>query len=689
MDVMEHTSSYVLPSEYILLPLGSKFDDDVFKDVLSKASTETPHCLISDSLGPIDVSSRSTMDDGLGAYMSYRKLSPNRKHLESAIKTVRSIFVEHYGQHIKPVSVSRGLDILPSGSAGFPFVQGTKKGEVRNLVSSCWRRVRENKKILVPPCTADCVRANHRVGENKPGLIWAYPGYLNVLELQFAAHFLQSKPDFIGLSFDGLDHGSSLDRFNRRISQGHRCINLEFSSFHANVSAELIRKAFDIICSCMELSEVENRLLHQLKTYFIRTPLVYYDKMVYKTRGIPSGSCFSLLVSNIVNMIGCYYASYVNPQVIISHESSQWLGDKSFLSIVGTCSAEDIKTRYLQSFKELGIHINESNTSIVSINQEAPVSKFLGPEIRVSKTLAPEEKVVENILKKLLSVNCCDSSHTELDLECSITGKMPPYLDISKITRWVEENFGKIPKNERKYVELELKFGTLLDKKEHRRIDVKDLTKCVFTHNSNTRFDMGVDEADWEGMCKLLEDMEKSYQETNSKGEKLKSKCMFNISRSDLTDSILLVKQSNGETKKIRISKDNQSTPPRFTAINKLRISDLFIHNPSSVYDLRLSLSYETPYEENNLEEILIRNKPDVTRIKKRSSWSHVPSATKFDMTRVLQRKSRRKLTKNSLSKIEILKLSLKFTFLSYFQVMTNLYLVKIQVHLPNWLKFL
>ena len=55
------------------------------------------------------------------------------------------------------------------------------------------------------------------------------------------------------------------------------------------------------------------------------------------------------------------------------------------------------------------------------------------------------------------------------------------------------------------------------------------------------------------------------------------------------------------------------------------------------MYDLRLSLSLEIPVLESEIEPLMKKSQPNLTRIKKRTSWTHVPTVTRFDMTKVLQ----------------------------------------------------
>lgn len=226
-----------------------------------------------------------------------------------------------------------------------------------------------------------------------------------------------------------------------------------------------------------------------------------------------------------------------------------------------------------------------------------------------------------------------------VDLECSITGVIPPPSVTRTIAEWIYANFTEIPDDQRKNVELELKFGTIIDKRAGHRIDINVSTECIFTDNSNTYFDMGVHEVGWNDMCKFLDDLEKSYQDEIRKSSQTNPnapKRKFNTLESDITDNFYQITNRNEQPKSIRVSKDNLLDPPRYTAINKQRLSSLFIHNPSSMYDLRLSLSYENPIPDNNIEGIIKKNQPTLTRIKKRNSWTHRPTVTRFDMTRVL-----------------------------------------------------
>lgn len=221
------------------------------------------------------------------------------------------------------------------------------------------------------------------------------------------------------------------------------------------------------------------------------------------------------------------------------------------------------------------------------------------------------------------------------DLECLITGIIPPLSVVRTIAEWLYANFVEIPLEHRQYVELELKFGTIMDKEAGKRLDIGVSTECIYNKSAGIHFDMGVHEVGWNDMRVFLEELEKLYQDENRKNG-VKPKRKFNTLESDHTDMFFQINERNEKPKTMRITKDNTLNPPRYTGIHKKRISDLFIHNPSLMYDLRLSMSLELPIADGGVEPVLRRNKPTLTRGKKRTLWSHPPTVTQFDLTKVL-----------------------------------------------------
>lgn len=232
-----------------------------------------------------------------------------------------------------------------------------------------------------------------------------------------------------------------------------------------------------------------------------------------------------------------------------------------------------------------------------------------------------------------------DYSHTaSVDLECSITGIIPTPSITKTIAEWIYANFRDISEQNRKYVELELKFGTIIDKARGSRINLNVLTECIYNDHSLVHFDMLVAEKAWDDIHRLFADLETLYQDDLKKAGPRNSKPprKFNTMDEDMTDSFYQVGRTGEHPKSVRVSTDKSLNPPRNTAIEKQRLLDLYIHNPSSMYDMRLSLSLEMPVEESVVSPLIGKLQPHLVREKKRNSWTHLPTITRFDLTRVL-----------------------------------------------------
>ena len=229
------------------------------------------------------------------------------------------------------------------------------------------------------------------------------------------------------------------------------------------------------------------------------------------------------------------------------------------------------------------------------------------------------------------------SETVSTDLECSVTGTIPPPSLTRAIAEWIYANFIEIRNDQRKFIELELKFGNIMDKRSGQRLDINVSTECIYTDTAGTYFEMGIHEVGWKDMCEFLEELEKVYEDELRNMPPNKPKRKFGVLQTDTTDNFFHVSNRNEQPKSVRISTDNLLDPPRYLSIDKRRLSNLYIYNPSSMYDLRLSLSLEIPVPESESEPLMKKSQPNLTRIKKRTSWTHVPTVTRFDMTKVLQ----------------------------------------------------
>lgn len=257
-----------------------------------------------------------------------------------------------------------------------------------------------------------------------------------------------------------------------------------------------------------------------------------------------------------------------------------------------------------------------------------------GPLVRDSTHSEPNESILSS--KRVFDRTSTDS----VDLECSITGIIPTPSIIKSVAEWIYANLRDISETNRKYVELELKFGAITDKSRGARINLNVLTECIYTDQALIHFDMLVAEKAWDDIHRLFASLENLYQEELKKagGARAVGKPprKFNTSDEEITDSFYHLGRPGEHPKSVRVSTDKSLNPPRYTAIEKQRLLDLYIHNPSSMYDMRISLSLEIPVPESTYMPLMSKTQPHLVREKKRNTFTHIPTITRFDLTRVL-----------------------------------------------------
>nr|WGH28805.1 RNA-dependent RNA polymerase [Saccharomyces cerevisiae partitivirus 1] len=314
-----------------------------------------------------DVTDRTSMEARFKAFSTPITMHIDEDLFSEAVNDVYYMFFKHYGAPLRVSSIDESISKLPNDTAaGLPFKPGVKKGQVwselRQLVVRSWREVKSSHRLSVLPCKAGARRQLRERGKNKPRLIFAYPGYLNIIETQFTLPFTVKPPPFLGWSLNWLDKGCSVSRLKRMACKGGSVANLDFSSFDSSVSSHLIRSAFDVVRSMLLMNETESEMLKQLEDYFIHTPLLMYNTVRVKHRGIPSGSGFTQLIGSIVNAISCVYVSKLSSEFRIMQDHCVWLGDDSFLVFDQGLSKDDFIESFLSKFSNLGLNVNADKT---------------------------------------------------------------------------------------------------------------------------------------------------------------------------------------------------------------------------------------------------------------------------------------------------------------------------------------
>lgn len=358
-----------------------------------------PKSLVGDLSYWRDIPTRACMISRFDKYLQPISYLPDLGALDKATSIVRELWQQHFGTELKVSSSIESLYNLPSStSAGLPFKSGTLKGEVRNkllhLARKQWLRLKQGKQLQVLPCKSGARCQLRKRGENKPRLIWAYPGYLSVIENQFLVPIKKfCPPPFMGWSINWLDEGKSLYRLVYGDGNTWQSIaQIDFSSFDSSVSVDLINRAFAIVRSLFNLTKVESTMLDQLRYYFINTPLCLYNNIEIKSRGIPSGSAFTQLIGSIVNMIACTYASVRSREYTLRHHHSCWLGDDSFLNFGEALSKQEFEYFYLKYFSDLGL--------VTSVDKTRYTTRFVDEW----REMFHDERITLSFLGKVIDV---------------------------------------------------------------------------------------------------------------------------------------------------------------------------------------------------------------------------------------------------------------------------------------------
>lgn len=213
------------------------------------------------------------------------------------------------------------------------------------------------------------------------------------------------------------------------------------------------------------------------------------------------------------------------------------------------------------------------------------------------------------------------------DTDVSFTDTKP-YNDLTrKITNWVYAQIVTVPKEQRQFLELEVKFGRLWHKATDRRVLIPVTNECIIddSYILDCFYRSGMEREHYDRVKKYITGLTRLHKEK------------FKTMRFDQVDTTYREGSNQQVPKFIRLTTD-KSTGRVVANLEKKKLGSLFIHSPDLMFDYRLSMSLELPNHDN--PERFANHIPENERQKKRTSFFHESTATRVDMTEV-QSKSR------------------------------------------------
>ncbi|ODV84488.1 glycosyltransferase family 2 protein [[Candida] arabinofermentans NRRL YB-2248] len=285
-----------------------------------------------------------------------------------------------------------------------------------------------------------------------------------------------------------------------------------------------------------------------------------------------------------------------------------------------------------------GVSLNGNNTNTNTDGDDSGKPKRYSAKPTWAKDYIPTAKAGFDVGNPYSS-----TSETTKMAVPSITGAVPRNDFNKVITEWIWANIEGLKQdyldieNVEEYVEVELKVGNIWDKVKDRRLVLPINTEAVvsvdFFHNE-CYFKSGIPLSKFNDIKTYLTKIssENYGKRSNSGGNK------FVVENSHLIDLIASEKKRNDKPITGRVSVDVKTKRKMFS-IQKQRIADLIIYLPNTLFDLRLSMSLELPYELNDAGFETFKKKVSLEREKERISFNHLPTFTKIDLTKVKENK--------------------------------------------------
>ncbi|QLQ79750.1 hypothetical protein HG537_0C03990 [Torulaspora globosa] len=199
-----------------------------------------------------------------------------------------------------------------------------------------------------------------------------------------------------------------------------------------------------------------------------------------------------------------------------------------------------------------------------------------------------------------------------------------PDDDLTKsVQDWVYATIYSISPDLRPLIEMEMKFGVIMDRKTPDRINPPVSSQAVYTE-LDAHMTPNIEQPVFDELKKYL----RGISEVNENSGK------FSIIESQTKDSLYRVGVATQRPRFLRMSTDmNTGRVAQF--IEKRKIAHLLLFSPKDSYDVKLSINLEIPVPDTEPPEKYKDQTPMSERLKQRISFIHNDSCTRIDVTKV------------------------------------------------------
>jgi hypothetical protein len=210
----------------------------------------------------------------------------------------------------------------------------------------------------------------------KTRLVWMAPLATTLLSTRFSAPVHKGLARRLPFAY-GYSSVEKAARISSLQSKYRYVYSLDFSGFDASLSNSLIRDAFSILETHLEMNDDDEGLLSRIVDDFIHTRLVTPDGDMYRVHGgVPSGSSFTSLVDSMCNLLVVMYTWIRITGRALTADQLWILGDDVII-------ADDHKmTMHMlaSAAAPLGVTVNAAKSSVTGYSPErdAEPVHFLG-----------------------------------------------------------------------------------------------------------------------------------------------------------------------------------------------------------------------------------------------------------------------------------------------------------------------